>query len=168
MTRLLATVLATLLLGGCGISPTAPISYGEPPRAAPGGLVVYFVYHGRLFATVRSPPDSASVPSPLDLLTDGPLDADTAAGITTELPSGLRLAPQRTGTAPRLFVFSKTGPFDPNQLSTLATAQIACTTMASTVLGTPAPRSVTLQSKNGSRGPLTCPLNSGRPSATGS
>lgn len=170
MKRLFAGVVV-LLLGGCGVSATGPIPYGEPPHAAPNGLAVYFVYQGKLFPTVRSRPIAASAadaasaaPNPLDLLTAGPLEADTAAGVTTGLPAGLHLVSRRAGDdGPILFVSSESGAVDPNQLSELATAQIVCTALASTVFGTPVPHSIILQGKLASRGPLTCPLNHRNP-----
>ncbi|NJC71979.1 hypothetical protein HC031_19980 [Planosporangium thailandense] len=172
--RLVAVLLAagcTAGAAGCGISPTGPISFAAAPRARLYAEQVYFVQDGRLHSVARSPATSPSVrdtPFPravvrvegLDLLAAGPLPPEQDAGITTELPTGIRIFPaEQAGDELTLFLFGAEQPADPDQLSDLAVAQIACTATAARNVEAPV-RRVTLRDKvsGHERGPVSCPV----------
>ena len=93
-------------------------------------------------------------------LSDGPLPQERAAGLTSEVPSGLRAAvaalPSGHLTSPvRILLF---GPADPLQLSDRATQQVACTAIAALAAGgiDPVPAVVLSDPAHRQRGPLRC------------
>ncbi|MGC9670913.1 hypothetical protein ACNTMW_30750 [Planosporangium sp. 12N6] len=179
LAAVLLTAGAAAPAAGCGISPTEPISFGPAPRASLVAEQVYFVREGRLHPSARQvPPSPAStrriderpLPSPagtrriegLDLLAAGPLPVERDAGLTTELPSGIRIIPtERAGGDLTLLLASADERSDdersdPAGLSELAVAQIACTAAADVT----APARVTLYDKlsGHQRGPVSCPV----------
>jgi hypothetical protein len=173
----LLVLAAAVPLAGCGIPPTDPISFGEPPKAAPTGEQLYFLLHNKLYPTLRrdeepSPAGQtealpAGRPAPVDdraadavnLLAAGPLPADRDAGLTTEVPVSVFAfgSTRRAGDDRHLELFLRA---DPSGLSDLAMTQIACTaTTAASSASDPVER-VTLRTRRGGsdRGPVTCPL----------
>jgi len=165
-------VLALGLLAGCGIPPTEPISFGEPPKAAPTGDQLYFLFHDKLYPTLRSddPSPDPGAPAPVRRVTDdpaanavnllaaGPLPADREAGLTSQVPADVIAftSTRHDGDDRHIDLYLRG---DPSGLSDVAVTQIACTAItAATSRSAPVER-VTLTTKRGTdRGPLTCPL----------
>ncbi|QES47430.1 hypothetical protein DEJ50_05915 [Streptomyces venezuelae] len=129
-----AAALLALLLSGCGIEPTwviesgqaASVSVGDPN----GTAMIYLVDPAGRLAPVprhRYPPYSA--PELVRLLMNGPEEADTAAGLTTELPSG----PEKDLFHATAFTNRSDGVlevrvgFPVARLSPLARRQVLCT-----------------------------------------
>jgi hypothetical protein len=173
--RLVAPLLLALgVLAGCGIPPTEPISFGEPPKAAPTGDQLYFLFHGKLYPTLRSDdpsPDPASTPAPVrrivtddpaanavNLLAAGPLPADREAGLTSEVPTEVIAftSSRHDGDDQQIDVVLRSSPAG---LSDVAVTQIACTAIAAATSRSAPVERIALGTKRGpERGPVTCPL----------
>ena len=139
-----AAGLLCLLLTGCGIPTTGPISFGDAPRPAPSGEQLYFLLDGKLHPTLRPAPTGTAVAGQLTSVSDlagGPLPEERAAGLTSEVPLSLvgTLSDQSTReiTSPALVILvgRSTSQTDPTTLSSVAATQLACTITAALSLG---------------------------------
>ncbi|MFG2720924.1 hypothetical protein ACGFW5_21880 [Streptomyces sp. NPDC048416] len=149
----LALLPAALLAAGCGIQSTDVIAVGDPASAeamppSNDGTVLYFVGPDGLMPVVRE-----GVPrSPLLLLFAGPDADERAAGLRTELPSGigaLKLSMDAGGMTVMI-------GHDVSGLTALAQRQIACTALRSAPPGRD--RKVTIRGTGpaGPLGPVAC------------
>jgi hypothetical protein len=131
----LVLVAMVAALTGCGIQATDPLPFGEPAGGIEIGTQMYFLLDGKIFPTLRRI-DSRDPVDAVNLLAAGPTPEEQAAGLTTEVPAGIRLiegaqaapAPQPsadTDVQVALFMFGTR--LDPNDLSTVAVTQLACT-----------------------------------------
>jgi hypothetical protein len=109
-------------------------------------------------APVRRVVTDDPVANAVNLLAAGPLPADVAAGLTSQVPADVIAftATRHDGDDRHLDLYLRG---DPSGLSDLAVTQIACTAItAATARSGPVDR-VTLTTKRGTaRGPVTCPL----------
>ena len=157
MTRrngLLSTIALTIAGGivavmvvSCGILPSVVIAGQNAPRGVQTGIIVYLLDHGSLRAVNRPLPTTTATPdgvidqipfpnaqAALDSLVAGPTAADTAGGLTSDLPSnGVRAfilqAVQGQGYTYQVFVDKRDG----QPLTQHAVDQIACTVSAAFV-----------------------------------
>jgi hypothetical protein len=136
---------------------------------------VYFLLHGDLYATLRrdepaggasAAPEPAPRPVSVDdeisdsvnVMTSGPLPAERDAGLTTEVPDGVRAIGSRRheGNDRHLDLFLLA---DPAGMSDRAVAQIVCTAIAaSTSVDDPVERVSLWTRRREERGPYTCPV----------
>ncbi|MBP2330731.1 hypothetical protein JOF56_011116 [Kibdelosporangium banguiense] len=135
MKRLLLALL--VLLAGCGVQPTDPIT-GNPST----GAMVYLIQLGSPTPVLRPTPFQARPNDSLSLLADSLTAAERDAGFTNEVPN--------TASPITIAGSTITLQVDPNSLSALAVAQIACTAAVS--------RPVTLTGGGQTRGPTRCPV----------
>jgi hypothetical protein len=150
------------LLGGCGIAPTDPLPFGEPATGADFGDQMYFLLDGKVFPTLRTAAGGTDPTAVLDALGAGPLPAEQAAGLTTEVPADFRVfgvkALSDSGADVGVFVGG-----DPTALSDLALSQITCTgTAALRRMGNRVERVTLIDRAGHRRGPASCALL-GRP-----
>ncbi|MBD0742706.1 hypothetical protein [Streptomyces sp. CBMA152] len=88
----LTAVLFAACLAGCGISPTGPVPAGAPASGLrqPGSVSyqaqVYFVSPYGVQAVARHATTPVGPQQALDLLLEGPDDAERARGLITEVP----------------------------------------------------------------------------------
>jgi hypothetical protein len=147
--RVLSGAAALVTLAGCGVQPSGIIVGASPPSGAvePAATVtLYLVSGGRLTAVTR-PGGPLSPADTLALLAGGPTGEERARGLTTEVPPPA--APfSVTADAPGRVVVTLSSP--PDELSTVAADQIACTAVAG-------PGEVTLLGAGRGRGPVVCP-----------
>jgi len=139
---LLATLLAVLLLAGCGVpqddAPRALDPANAPAGALPspspspvpepvGGarVALYFVRAGQLVPVTRPVPPSTSARSLLTLLFAGPTPAEQETGATSLIPSGLMV--QRIEQQGRTAVVTLEGTQSQVRPQVLAFAQIVAT-----------------------------------------
>jgi hypothetical protein len=149
---LAVAVLTAGLLAGCGVTPTDPLPFGEPARGLEIGQPVYFLLDGRLYPTLRPLGTDDGDPSQVvNAMAAGPLPAEQAAGLTTEVPAGLRVASLRRGDGGPDITMYVFGPADddPNALSALAVQQLTCTAFAAFKRVQPDVRTITLSNKAG-------------------
>lgn len=147
------------LLGGCGIPPTDPLPFGEPAQGAEIGDQVYLILDGKIFPTLRDRSDTRTT-EPVEIinaLAAGPLPAEQAAGLTTEVPADLRFFGAKPAAEPaaelNLFMTA-----DPTGLSDLAATQIACTAIGVyRRSGAGTERLILIDRAGHRRGPLSCP-----------
>jgi hypothetical protein len=133
-----ALLALPLLLAACGVRPTDVI-----PGTPSTGALIYLVQGNTPVPVVRL---SRNQPRPneeaLSLLAEGPTAAERDRGFTNEVPSTAFPFTVNRNTIGLLV--------DPNSLSTMAVAQIACTAAIS--------RPVTLVGGGQTRGSGTCPI----------
>jgi hypothetical protein len=155
--RVLVGLGLIVVLGGCGIPPTDPLPFGEPAKGAEIGDQMYFLLDGKIFPTLRNQrtrdPDAV-----IEALAAGPLPAELAAGLTTEVPADLQIGGAKpaadTGSDLNLFVSP-----DPTGLSDLAVTQITCTAItAYRRFGSAVERLVLIDRTGHRRGPSSCAL----------
>ncbi|MER5931039.1 hypothetical protein [Streptomyces sp. NPDC002054] len=126
--------LLALALSGCGIEPTWVIESGQPAVVSagdPNGTALIYLIDpaGRLAPVPRHRYPPYSAPELVRQLMNGPEEAETAAGLRTELPSG-----------PEKDLFHSTGltsrpdgtlevrvGFPVTRLSPIARRQVLCT-----------------------------------------
>ncbi|WP_424187123.1 hypothetical protein ACOBQX_04625 [Actinokineospora sp. G85] len=152
MRRAVCAALACLLLAGpalagCGVRPSGVISGVEAPSGptrAPGP-VLYFVLAGAVVAVERA--GGADV---VATLAAGPDAAESATGLTTEVPASA--APARVQRSSTGIEVDLSG--DLARLSPLAVDQIVCTVVAREGLST---RAVTLRGGGQTLERQTCP-----------
>jgi hypothetical protein len=136
MKRALIGVLV-LLLAGCGVQPTDPINGN---RSA--GVMLYLVLGNSPVPVLRTSRYELKAGDALTLLAGSPTGPERDMGLTTEVPAAA-VPITIEGNTISLQV-------DPNTLSALAVAQIACTAAI--------PGPVTLTGGGQSRGSVTCPV----------
>jgi hypothetical protein len=186
--RLAVTALITAgLLAGCGIPTTGPISFGEAPRPPVVGSQMYFLLRGRLQPTLRLDPAGTRPDGEVgnvELLSAGPLPAEQAAGLTSQVPAGLSaviLAPpagNEDDPVPTVLLLSRTIDVqipgtpaipeagvrdDPRArvpLSAVAVEQIVCTVTAELSLHAAPVSKILLGTRKDATtaGPVSCPL----------
>jgi hypothetical protein len=84
--RCLVPLLLVVALAGCGIRPTGVVYAGGPAAGVAAGPRLFFVKDGRLRPYVRRIGKLGDLPESVRQLLAGP-----PAGMTTDLPAGLRL-----------------------------------------------------------------------------
>ncbi|HWO62746.1 MAG TPA: hypothetical protein VNO31_22215 [Umezawaea sp.] len=127
--RAAAALLLVSAVAGCGVTPTEPFSYGDPPTVQQvDGVRVYFVLNSRLFDVLRTGSQDLSPAERLDLLFAGPTVAERAAGVVTELPEGYRIATPPVGVHENRIVVDVVDDdgVDLGRFSDLAGRQLAC------------------------------------------
>jgi hypothetical protein len=171
MWSVLAVIPMVVALTGCGIQATDPLPFGEPAGGVEIGTQLYFVLDGKIFPTLRRV-DGGEPVDTLNLLAAGPTPEEQAAGLTTEVPAGIRLlegsAPaavkERASPTPdqplMLYVFGTgTGP---TELSALAVTQLACTAVAAYRRGGFQVQEIVLTERGGRTRPAAgCPASAG-------
>lgn len=148
---LLAFVLPTVLLtlSACGVRPSVAIGGGPAPteEEITEGTVVYLLRGATLTRVLRPPAEQ----TPLELLAQGPLPEELAAGLTTEIPpyaSPITAVPAAGGVAVRTASRLK-------YLSPLAQSQLVCTAITP---DQPADTEVTLSDPTETLPPQQCPF----------
>jgi hypothetical protein len=120
-------------LTGCGIPATDPLPFGEPAGGVEIGQQMYFLLDGKIFPTLRRI-DGRDPAAVVNALAAGPLPEEQAAGLTTQVPAGLRVVAlpgprtdrtQATDEQLTLLVVGLAN--DPTQLPELAVTQLVCT-----------------------------------------
>jgi hypothetical protein len=124
-----AVLLSVSVAAGCGITPTEPFLYGQPPVNPVHGVQLYFYLDDREFKVLRSGPETLGAAERLDLLFAGPTEAERAAGVTTSLPEGYRLtaAPVERATGEFVVEVDHEGGVDLDWVDQRSGTQIACT-----------------------------------------
>jgi hypothetical protein len=127
--RVAAALVSVSVVAGCGVTPTEPFLYGPPPLNPVHGVQLYFYLDDREFKVLRPGPQNLGAAERLDLLFAGPNDVERAAGVTTSLPGGYRLAAAPVERAPGEFVVEvdHEGGVDLDWVDQRSGAQIACT-----------------------------------------
>jgi hypothetical protein len=175
--RILGALVSVCLLTGCGIASTGPISFGEAPQVGLPGEQLYFILDGKLHPTLRPAPASQPATGQLGAvarLARGPLPAESAAGFTSEVPTGLQAIIDQTArpddgqSIPTVLLFGTPAPTPRAEatpqwatgLSDTATAQIVCTVAASLSLNATPVGKVRLVRKGVQAvdSPLSCPV----------
>ncbi|HEX3588381.1 MAG TPA: hypothetical protein VHV74_02035 [Pseudonocardiaceae bacterium] len=153
--RLLVAGLVSLVaLTGCGVQPSGVITGSAPPsgRAAPPtAITLYLVSHDQLRAVLR-PGGPLSLADTLALLAARPTGEERALGLTTAIPPAAAPFSAIAVPSSRVVVTLSTPP---SKLSTVAIAQIVCTTAVAVEAS---PTQVTiLGAGEETRGPQSCP-----------
>jgi hypothetical protein len=155
--RAVAALLLAPVVAGCGVTPTEPFSYGDPPAVEEvEGVRVFFVLDGRLFDVLRAGQRDAGPAERLGLLFAGPTDAERAAGLVTALPEGYRIATPPAGVHQDLVAVEVVHDqgVDLDRFDELAGQQVACSATPARVgqdVG------VVVRAPDGSeRGPFRC------------
>ncbi|GHF28197.1 hypothetical protein GCM10017786_72850 [Amycolatopsis deserti] len=81
-------LLLVLVLAGCGVRPTDPVSAGEPPVGAAPGPILVFLQAGKLQPVVRETGRLGTPAEAVALLLAGPTPQEDAAGLSSGLPPG--------------------------------------------------------------------------------
>jgi hypothetical protein len=152
-------VLIAALTAGCGVRPSGVITGGpaptkdvvDGPPLAPGASSLYFLAGSALTPVPRPTRQRLSPAQALALLQNGPDDAERAAGLTSEVPTGLDPVTVTTDASGTVDVAVSA---DVTALSAPAVDQIVCTVRDA--LPTTAP--ITVTGGAATRGPGTCPL----------
>lgn len=153
MTRTLRMMLvagALTALAGCGVQPSGIIRGASPPSGAVAPAVastLYLVSNGRIEPVSRSTGPMPRADA-LALLAQEPTEEERARGLTSEVPPAAVPFSVTTEISGRTVV---TTSVSPDELSTLAVDQIACTAAAGG-------RQVLIFGGGGDRGPVVCPL----------
>jgi hypothetical protein len=138
---------AALLAAGCGVQPSGVIVGAAPPSGAvdrSGAL--YLVRAGRVTPVQRPVrPGPPSTEARLDQLAAGPTAAESARGLTTEVPRSA--APFTVTVSGGVVTVRAAG----GELSDVAVDQVVCTAAEP---GSP----VTVTVRDRSAGPRTCPV----------
>ncbi|MET8685450.1 hypothetical protein ABZV77_14640 [Streptomyces sp. NPDC004732] len=146
----LACLLVPVLLmvaTGCGISTTAPEKAGAPasgiqrPGTTADHARLYFVGPYGLRATTRPTDRPLGPQQALDLLLEGPTDAERERGLISEVPpmNGRLTA---TATADTVDIYL---PVNIKELQVAAVSQLACTAAHSDVSGDEPPTAVDIR-----------------------
>lgn len=130
MRRLLAGVLGLVLLAGCGVRPTPPVSGGEGSRGVAEGPTLYFVgSNGRLAPVVRRIGKLGDYTTALTELFKGP-QPDDPPGTSSLLPTSVgELSAQLNGSK-TIEVRVTTTSGREAQFNATALNQIVCTMAA--------------------------------------
>lgn len=147
---LVATLVATLT-AGCGVRPSGVIPGGPAPVGHASGVVLYFLSGSSLTPVFRPIRQPISPTKTLAFLQEGPDDAERAANLTSEVPSGLDPVDVTTHVSGDVEIVVS---FDVRSLSAAAVDQVVCTvrdTLTTTA-------SITLSSDGATRGPRSCPF----------
>ncbi|MFI9168185.1 hypothetical protein [Streptomyces lincolnensis] len=92
-------VPALFALVSCGIPETGVVEAGGPAGGVVPRVRVFFVADGALVSVPRTTPAPIEVESALEILLQGPTDAERAKGLTTRLPLPM-LVPSALATPP--------------------------------------------------------------------
>lgn len=141
-------VLLAAVTAGCGVQPSGVIPGLEAPSGsvqADAGTTIYLLSQGTVTAVKRGD-GQLTVVQRLTLLAAGPLPAEQAQGLSSEVPATAAPFSLKSDSA-GLTVITGT---DVNTLSTRAADQLVCTADAT---GQP----VRLAGNDGSRTPQSCP-----------
>ncbi|MEU0515147.1 GerMN domain-containing protein [Amycolatopsis sp. NPDC006125] len=120
-------LLLVLVLAGCGVRPTDPVSAGDPPVGAAPGPILFFLKAGKLAPVVRQTGHLGTVPDAVTLLLAGPNPQEAAAGYATMLPAGA-LGVSVGALDQGVVTVSLSAPLE--TLPELAKDQIVCTVTA--------------------------------------
>lgn len=123
---LVAGLIALVALTGCGVQPSGVITGSPPPsgRVAPATpIILYLVSNDRLTPVLR-PGGPLSLTDTLALLA-APTSDEHARGLTTAIPQAAAPFSVTAVPASQVVVTLSTPP---STLSTMAIAQIVCTT----------------------------------------
>jgi hypothetical protein len=121
----LPTSAALFALVSCGIPTTGVVEAGGPARGVVPTIRVYFVADGTLIAVPRRTVAPVDVQSALDVLLQGPTEAERAKRITTRLPL-TGLPPTSASIAPATDLPSATAATEgPEEASTENLVQVA-------------------------------------------
>ncbi|QUQ71069.1 hypothetical protein [Kutzneria sp. CA-103260] len=170
---LVAGAIVGTMVVSCGIRPSTVIRGQEAPHGTVTSLIVYLLQHGSLRAVSRPLPPTPSkdstyynIPYPgvqdaLNALMAGPTAAETAGGLTSELPSTGAGAYMLSGESNVYQVYIKTP--DGGPISQHAVDQVVCTVAAAfTSTGYRSEENTVqvqvLDSKGARRSPQTCPM----------
>jgi hypothetical protein len=123
------SVVAVLLLAGCGVQPSGVMRGGEAPTGVAPGVTLYFVdAHGRLRPQLRRTNRLGTISDALSLLLTGPGDS----GLHTEITSAGTTMVGVT-TAPEVIQLSV--PLTIHDVTPLGIDQIVCTVLGVHVQG---------------------------------
>ncbi|WP_116101116.1 hypothetical protein [Amycolatopsis thermalba] len=81
-------LLLVLVLAGCGVRPTNPVSAGDPPVGAAPGPILYFLQAGELQPVVRATGHLGTVADAVALPPSGPTPDEYAVNYASMLPPG--------------------------------------------------------------------------------
>ena len=156
--RRLAWLVLVAALTGCGVRPSGVISGGPaptdhlaPPVEQPKDVTLYFLAGSSLTPVLRPARQRLRPVQALALLEQGPGDAERAANLTSEVPTGLNPVTVTIDASGNVDVVVSA---DVTTLSNPAVDQIVCTVRDA--LSATAP--ITLTSGAATRGPRMCPF----------
>lgn len=146
--RWLLILVMLVVATGCGVGTTAPQKAGAPasgiqrPGTRADHARLYFVGPYGLRATTR-PTDRPLLPQQaLDLLLEGPTDAERERGLISEVPP---MNGRLTATAAAAGTVDIYLPVNVAELQIAAVSQLACTAAHSQVLGDKPPTAVDIR-----------------------
>lgn len=128
---LVLAALACVACVGCGVRPSGAISGLPAPTGPVNGVTLFLIRDDQLVPVLRATTTQLTPVEALTVLADGPTSAETAAALRTEVPTSV-LPVNITNDATGVTIVVSV---DPDQLSTMAIDQLACTAMTADVHG---------------------------------
>jgi hypothetical protein len=123
--KLLAALVAALLVAGCGVRASGTIPGGPAPKVSAAGTPFFFVRDGKVSLVLRLGAVPSSPLDALKVLVAGPDSKERAAGLSTEIP--WNVTPIAVDLRDSYTVSIRIADAD---LSDLAGEQLTCTAIA--------------------------------------
>ena len=121
--RWVLLALVALACVGCGVRPSGAISGLPAPTGPVNGVTLFLIRDDQLVPVLRATATPPTVVEAVTLLAEGPTQGETSAALRTQVPADIlpvSLDERGHGTTLALAI-------DPNELSTMAINQVACT-----------------------------------------